>query len=316
MSKKITDLTALTTADSSDVVPIEDISANTTKKITVGGLTTTVELLRPRTFEDESTFDFVSAGCVWTGDAYGSTRAASMTAGAVYIDGVRIALSAVTARVFTASRDTYVDVGSDGVIDYNEVTNNAASPALAAGHIRIGIIVTGSTNILNVGSINQGETDKMLPVASSVAYTVADSLGNLICNRNPNPEILCVRRLHASANTTATSATQITGLSAAVRLGSLPRKVEVTLSGRGANSSAGNDIILGLWRGTVGSGTQIGESAIKGASIDILPVYVPGYDTTSGDVTYNASFNTLTSGTLSIASFGPGTPILLTVRRV
>jgi len=38
MSKKITDLTALTTADITDVVPIVDVSTSTTKKTTVEGL--------------------------------------------------------------------------------------------------------------------------------------------------------------------------------------------------------------------------------------------------------------------------------------
>ena len=37
-NKKVTDLTALTSADSNDVLPIVDVSANTTKKVTVDGL--------------------------------------------------------------------------------------------------------------------------------------------------------------------------------------------------------------------------------------------------------------------------------------
>lgn len=38
MAKKITDLTALSSADSNDVVPIVDVTANTTKKVTVAGV--------------------------------------------------------------------------------------------------------------------------------------------------------------------------------------------------------------------------------------------------------------------------------------
>ena len=44
----------------------------------------------PVTRWDESFFDYVASGCVWTGDAYASTRAASMTSGVVYIDGKRL----------------------------------------------------------------------------------------------------------------------------------------------------------------------------------------------------------------------------------
>lgn len=139
-------------------------------------------------------FDHVDSGGVWSGDSYGSTRAASMTSIVAYINGIRLSVNTVTARVFTASKDTYVDLGVDGVLDYNEVANNAASPALAADHIRVAIIVTGATNIANVGSINQGEPTKVLPIASSVAYSVTDSLGNLICNRTPYPRTIGYRQ--------------------------------------------------------------------------------------------------------------------------
>ncbi|UOF78005.1 hypothetical protein [Caudoviricetes sp.] len=150
----------------------------------------------------EFIFDYVASGCVWSGDSYGSTRAASMTSGVVYISGKRITVSAVTARTFTASKDTYVDVDGTGALTYTEVINNAASPSLAAGSLRLGIIITGASSIANSGSVNQGESDKVLPIASSIPYTVTDSLGNLICPRDPNRKILGYR-----AGTSATSST-------------------------------------------------------------------------------------------------------------
>lgn len=132
----------------------------------------------------EGFFDFVASGCVWSGDSYGSTRNASMTAGVVYISGKRITVAAVTARTFTASKDTYIDVDSNGTVGYTEVANNAASPALAAGSIRIGIIVTGASNIAAVGSVNQGQDEKLLPITSGFQYAITDSLGNRICRRS------------------------------------------------------------------------------------------------------------------------------------
>jgi len=107
---------------------------------------------------DEGMYDFVASGLIWTGDSYGSTRVASMTAGVVYINGERVTVSAVTARTFTASKDTYVDVSSTGALSYTEVANNAASPSLAANSIRIAIIVTGASSIADANSINFGRT--------------------------------------------------------------------------------------------------------------------------------------------------------------
>lgn len=136
------------------------------------------------TIRDEHTADFVASGCVWSGDSYGSTLNASMTAGVVYINGKRVPVSSVTARAFTASRDTYVDVSDAGVISYNPVTTNAAAPSLAANSIRIAIIVTGASNIASAASINMGETTKTVPT-TYVAKTGKDSLGNRIANPNP-----------------------------------------------------------------------------------------------------------------------------------
>ncbi len=160
--------------------------------------------------------NYVASGCVWSGDAYGSTRVASMTSGVVYINGERLTVSAVTSRTFTASKDTYVDLSDNGdgtaLITYTEVTNNAASPALAANSIRIAIIVTGASNIANVGSINQGQPGKLLPVASSNYYMVCDSLGNKICNRNPNGGLLGMRAIYANDTTGGTAEADVTGL--------------------------------------------------------------------------------------------------------
>lgn len=144
------------------------------------------------TMRDELGYDYVASGGIWSGNAYGSTRLASMTAGVVYINGKRIALSAVTGRTFTASTDTYIDVSDAGVISYNEVSNNTASPALAANSIRIGIIVTGATNIAAATSINQGNWDAPLPVVSGEYLTGLDSVGNPIYNTSPE-EISYVR---------------------------------------------------------------------------------------------------------------------------
>jgi len=164
----------------------------------------------PRTRATEGMFDYVVSTALsgtppltWSGDAYASTRLASMTSGTVYINGRRLSISAVVSRTFTASRDTYVDILDNGdgtaTLVYTEVTNNNTSPALAANSMRIAIIVTGASNIASAASINQGQVDKVLPIASSIAYTKTDSLGNLICPRDPNRKIIGYRQSLATS---------------------------------------------------------------------------------------------------------------------
>ncbi|MCC6477580.1 hypothetical protein IT157_11050, partial [bacterium] len=108
-------------------------------------------------FRQYSVADHVMSGCVWTGDSYASTRNASMTAGIVCIGGQIVSVDAVANRSFTASKDTYVDVDNTGTLYYTEVTNNADSPSLTSGRMRIAVITTGASNIASAGGICQGD---------------------------------------------------------------------------------------------------------------------------------------------------------------
>jgi hypothetical protein len=174
------------------------------------------------------TADFVYSGCIWSGDAYASTRAASMTSGVVVINGNPLTVAAVTARTFTASKDTYVDFNDNGdgtaALTYTEVANNAASPALTASYLRNAIVVTGATTIAAAASINQGQVDRVLPIVSSVAYTLTDSLGNLICNRSSHPKIIGYRTSAGGSGGT----TAYTGVSTCPYLAPANRNVKVT----------------------------------------------------------------------------------------
>lgn len=125
--------------------------------------------------------------------------------------------------------------------------NNAASPALAANSIRLGIVITGASNIANVGSINQGEEDKLLPITSSNPYAVTDSLGNLICPRDPARKLLGLRTVSASQASIGTSQVDLTGL-AVPFIAPGNRKVKVSLTpaqwlGSGANVRANVSIM-------------------------------------------------------------------------
>lgn len=216
----------------------------------------------PRTRDSEMMFDFVQSGLVWSGDAYASTRNASMTSGICYINGRRLSINSVAARSFTASKDTYIDIldNGDGTATtvYTEVANNAASPALAANSMRIGIIVTGASNIAAAGSVNQGQKEKVLPIVSSQPYQVTDSLGNLICPRDPNRSILGYREILANVTTTSTSFANIVGLSVPVLVPNL-RKIEVETAFRAVS---GNSSPLGVYSDIADTSTEVADAVI------------------------------------------------------
>lgn len=216
-------------------------------------------------------FNHVESGCVLTGTGYGSTLAWSLTSGFVWIGGKRLSVGAATGSV-TATKDTYFDLldpGSGSVATLvstgaNSVTVNAASPTLAASSVRIGIIQSGAT-IASVAAVNQGQTNKLLPIASSLPYQVTDSLGNLICPRDPNRSLLARRQI-TSNFVSATGNTQglITGLTAIVNFAEIPigrkYKAKIWCMGISAASNGNSFADFAIWDGTVGSGTKITSS--------------------------------------------------------
>ena len=102
----------------------------------------------------ESLADFIASGLVWSQTAL---LVGEMTAGVVYIDGERLVIGALSGINFTASKDTYVDVGVDGVVDYGPVANGASAPALAASHVRIAKVVTNGSGITSVVQTGTGK---------------------------------------------------------------------------------------------------------------------------------------------------------------
>lgn len=141
--------------------------------------------------------NFIVSGLAWSADAVASTRNASMTSGVVYIAGKKLTAAAVSARAFTASKDTYVDAKDNGdgtaLLIYTEVANNAASPSTLQNgdtfsqltHVRVGIIVTGATNIAATTSIAQGGFANILPVINAQTLRGNDTLGNIIYPKGP-----------------------------------------------------------------------------------------------------------------------------------
>lgn len=267
----------------------------------------------------EMVFDHVASGCVLTGTGYGSTLAWSLTAGVVYINGLRYTVAAATGSV-TASKDTYFDIlmpvsGNVATLvntGGNIVNNNAASPALAANSIRIGIIQSGA-NIASIAAINQGQVGKVLPIASSQPYMVTDSLGNLICPRDPQRKILGYREITADVTTASTSNTLITGLFVPYIVpGDVPRNVEFELFTCGANhTAAGGYFNINISNGSISGATNViaGSTlqSINGSS-SIFPMSAKRVRTqNSGANSATAGFYSITAGTTRFGAAAEGT---------
>lgn len=266
-------------------------------------------------------YDYVVSGCVWTADAAGSTRVASMTSGVVVINGNPVTVAAVTSRTFTASRDVYVDVldngDGTGLLVYTDNTTNAASPALASNSIRLAIIVVGASSIATAASVNQGQEDRVLPIASSVPYTVTDSLGNLICPRDPHRKLLGYRTLASSFGTASSSAVQVTGMSVPVIVPT-GRKVKVSFNGCLSNTTVTTYAHAGIWDGTVGSGTLLNDvlnfqdTAGRYKTFFIDAIQTPS----TSSKTYNASAYAESGGTVNLLVAAPGQIATLKVELV
>lgn len=302
---KISNLPTATTITANDLIAFIDSDSNpiATDKISFLNFVASVFNNVPTGAIPGSVFDYVISGGVWTGDAYGSTRAASMTAMTVYINSRTISISAVTARTFTASKDTYIDVldnlDGTGTLVYTEVSNNAASPALASNSLRIGIIVTGASTIANAGSVNQGQEDKILPIASSIAYSVTDSLGNLICPRDPNRKLLGYKEILAD-QTGITGPSDITGLAVPIIIlsGMYGRKIKVRSYAKITHTTADGYITHTINEGAtqINAATANSRSGSIGETLVVDKTFTPSV----GSHTYKAQAYNNAAGTVAI----------------
>jgi hypothetical protein len=233
--------------------------------------------------------NFVANGCVWS---TGLGLAGSATAGTVWINGVEYSVPSVSAHTFGASNDTYVDYTAGSGLVYTAVSNNAASPTLAANSVRLAIIVAGASAL---SSINQGQFNVTAPVASSVIYSVSDSLGNIIYPINPNPGLIGYAQITANITTQSTTAIQAPGLSTTVSVPNSVTNLIITCDGGNFTVGSGaKNIYLSLWRGAVGSGIQIGGTQVTQLTANYsVSMSIHGVDRPpAGANTYNVGYAT------------------------
>lgn len=255
----------------------------------------------------ELIFDHINSGCVITGTGLGSTLAWSMSSGIVYINGKRLTFAGASGSV-TATKDTYFDLHDNGDgtavlvnTGSNIVTVNAASPTLASNSVRAGIIQSGA-NIADAAHINQGEFDRVVPIASSIPYCFTDSLGNIIHPTDPQQKTLGYRQIITDFNS-ASSPVDITGLNLnfKCRAGD---KVEVVGFIGGPTSSAVNNAAVMLLLDVTGSVTLVqgvGSSNASGdmGSVNPSRAYIPGATTTNIKAQLGHGANAATTHTQS-----------------
>lgn len=257
-------------------------------------------------------YDYVASGGVITADNVGVNKNYSFTSGVVVIGGNPLTLASVAAQTVGASKDRYIDLTDNGdgtaLVTNTEVNNNAASPALAAGGLRLGIVVAGATTIAATGSLNQGQETIVLPIASSIPYAVTDSLGNLICPRDPNRKILGLRRIITNFAPGTTAETLVTGLNCPVIIPT-GRKVTVTFYNYAITGGAGV-VTVSIYEGVFGSG----GTKLQSINTNTTNGLANGFDTytpTSTSLTYTASLGS-TSGNPTLNG-GSQQPIILKV---
>lgn len=127
-------------------------------------ITVTKTLIRPDDFDDETNpvkrWDELMPDYVYSGGICPTSASlkSTITACVAYVEGHRVSVSA-TAKTFTASKDTYVDLDKDGAYQYSEVANNAAEPSIASDAIRMFKAITngtGVTTVVDFRAINAG----------------------------------------------------------------------------------------------------------------------------------------------------------------
>jgi hypothetical protein len=247
--------------------------------------------------------NFVKSGGVWS---IQSGLAGNMTAMTLFIAGVEYSQALVTGHTFAASSDTYVDYTAGTGLAFNAVANNAASPALAANSVRIAIIVTSGAAIT---SINQGAPNVTAPVASSITYSVTDSLGNMIYPTNPSGGIVGYRQITSNFTTTSSSAVQVPGLSAPTIVPT-GRKLKLTaFTFALATASTTGYLTMEIWDGVVGSGTQISQvtNYISTGGSNIGGIAQAIYQPSAGLHTFNVGFLCSQAATSSVSA-SPSAP--------
>jgi hypothetical protein len=174
----------------------------------------------------------------------------------------------------------------ESLTDMNGNTILSLSPAASAvNNIQVSNAATGNTPTLAATGSDSNINVNLVPKGA----------GALQANGNNVWYYLGSAQITSNINTSSTSPVQATGLTATVTVPSGCKKIRATFYGSAANATAGDGVFISIWRGTVGSGVQVGSAAWtqNTASFESV-INCPGMDSSppSGSQTYNIGFST------------------------
>jgi hypothetical protein len=144
-------------------------------------------------------------------------------------------------------------------------------------------------------SVTTGQITNAAIANGTIGSTQIATNGVAASNLATNAITLGYVQITGNISTTSTSFTQATGLTVTVTIPTGGRRVKVTFQAQSANNAAtGIGSAISIWRGTVGSGTQIGSmqwTQPVGAyqtNANLIATDTPS----AGSVTYNVGYLT------------------------
>jgi len=151
-----------------------------TNQITVEGKvstleTTTAELGKAPSYSDLGGQDGVVSGLTFsTSDDLTST----MVAGKAVVAGKSVEVPETT-HTFTAEKDTYVDLSSEGVLVYTEVGHGDDSPELVSG-IRLQLVYTNDSEVADINNLDALKLKVITPMAKGYSIGLGFPSGSVL----------------------------------------------------------------------------------------------------------------------------------------
>lgn len=151
--------------------------------------------------------------------------------------------------------------------------------------------------------VTVGGVDMRVSLSQLAALISANLTQNSVTGANLATSAILLASLKVTSSQTVSTTTQtlITGLTTAVTIPAGGRKVKLTaILGSPYNSTAAGGMIITIWKGAVGSGTQLNNTFVeREATILARGIMCIAIDDSpaAGSVTYSVSIGTSSSGT-------------------